>query len=365
MKHLLCIFVLTLAVFFCGCQYDSSELFVSRYQEPVTDALKRGEKIRTQKENQLYLRETKELFKEMKADFNKDMQSSALQLYARLAYRVESYLEAARVYETLANRADSGKADTLRIRAASAYVFGNRPFEAQPLLLSSLDHPGLEVDKDYLSKLVGEELYREQGRDAAVSFLTQAREKLSGQTIRIDSRLRSFRLVGEPAPDLDKVSTWINGKTLSNSGKNSPAVIEFWAPWCGTCQDALPKVKALYKDYKATGVRVVALTRLYGSYRDDQIQVGAVPPSRERQHIREFADRHDIEYTVGITDSKELYQAYGVSSIPTFYLIDGNGIVDDVWFGSRDEIFRQIRLRLNDMLERNIGSLSSTGSSRS
>jgi thiol-disulfide isomerase/thioredoxin/Spy/CpxP family protein refolding chaperone len=352
MKRMFIFSLLVLTASFLACQSDSSESFVSRYQEPVTDALKRGDKIRTQEENQLYLRQTRELFQQMKTDFNADLNSDALQLYARLAYRVESYLEAGRVYKELANRADSGKADTLRIRAASSYVFGGRPIEAKPLLTSSLDYPGLEVDKDYLSKLVGEALYRKRGRDAAVRFLSRAREKLSGQTIRIDSRLRSFELVGEPAPGLNTVDTWINsGPVTLNPRNGNPVVLEFWAPWCGTCQAALPKVKALHEDYAASGVRIMALTRLYGSYRDDQIQVGSVPPSRERQHIKEFVDRHDIDYTVGIAESKQPYQSYGVSSIPTFYLIDGNGRVADVWFGSKDDIFRQIRLRLNDMLQ--------------
>lgn len=65
--------------------------------------------------------------------------------------------------------------------------------------------------------------------------------------------------VGDPAPGL-KVTRWLQGEAVTKFEPGRVYVVEFWAPWCGSCTAFMPLLTELQARYKDRGVTVVGVT---------------------------------------------------------------------------------------------------------
>ena len=110
--------------------------------------------------------------------------------------------------------------------------------------------------------------------------------------------------VGSAAPPV-KVDLLKGPKQLAD-GK--PRLLFFWATWCAICKSALPEVMAFSQ---ARDMEVVAIT-------DED-------PDTVRGFLKSFGQPFP---TVVATDRHRLtFQSYGVSGLPTFVLVDRDGVV--------------------------------------
>lgn len=93
------------------------------------------------------------------------------------------------------------------------------------------------------------------------------------------------------------------------------AVIEFWATWCGPCRLAAPALSSWQARYGPQGLDVVGITT-------DEPQLAA---DHARRTALGFASGADVD---GATT-----KAYGVTSLPTLFVVDRGGVVRDVLIG--------------------------------
>jgi thiol-disulfide isomerase/thioredoxin len=89
-----------------------------------------------------------------------------------------------------------------------------------------------------------------------------------------------------------------------------PAVVVFWATWCGYCRAFMPYLKGIQSDYAAHGVKIVAINANEDGVDDPRGYVrglGFVP--------------------IAVADGDAIATAYGIQYIPGLLIVDGDGIV--------------------------------------
>lgn len=124
-----------------------------------------------------------------------------------------------------------------------------------------------------------------------------------------------------PAPLSDLVLVDQNGveHTLSDY-KGKTIFLNFWATWCGPCQQEIPDIEALYNDR--------------GSNQGDLVVLGVANPKTDDHprnsdvtvdEVKTFINERGITYPVLMDTTGELFSAYGVMSFPTTFMIDKDG----------------------------------------
>jgi thiol-disulfide isomerase/thioredoxin len=96
--------------------------------------------------------------------------------------------------------------------------------------------------------------------------------------------------------------------TLAQSGH--PAVVDFWASWCGPCRKQQPELNALAKCFAPRGVIFIGV-----DIRDDRANAVA--------YVREFA----VPYPSVDDPSSDLAGQFDVAAPPTTIVADAKGLV--------------------------------------
>jgi peroxiredoxin len=104
-------------------------------------------------------------------------------------------------------------------------------------------------------------------------------------------------------PDLD-------GKIWNSSQfASKPLIVDFWATWCNTCKETVPKLAELQEKFKNKGLTVIGISVDKGS----------------AEKIRKAAKKLGINYLVLIDKENSLAASFGFSGIPSLYIFDKRG----------------------------------------
>ncbi len=132
------------------------------------------------------------------------------------------------------------------------------------------------------------------------------------------------RLEGKPAPAIE-IKEYLGPKPSSLAAlKGKPALLFFWAHWCGDCKSEVSVLSKIQQEY-AGRVAIIGPTQRYGYVAEGQ----EAPPDVELKYIDEVRQKYYAARIPGFQTpvSEETFKNYGASTTPTMVLLDANGIV--------------------------------------
>jgi thiol-disulfide isomerase/thioredoxin len=102
--------------------------------------------------------------------------------------------------------------------------------------------------------------------------------------------------------------------------RGRPVLINIWATWCAPCREEMPSMNALYKDYSAKGLAMVAIAT-------DTEGKAVVAP---------FMQVYGLTFPVLLDPQNMVGAQLQLPGLPTSYLLDKWGRVIDLVVGAYD-----------------------------
>ncbi len=126
---------------------------------------------------------------------------------------------------------------------------------------------------------------------------------------------------GDAFPDLTTFK--LEGK-LPESLKGKVVLVDFWASWCEPCKASFPAMEELQKKYADKGFVIIAIN-----------------VDEERKEMEEFLKKNKATFTLVRDAAQKLVDKAGVATMPTSFLIDGEGKVRFVHAGYQGDVTKK------------------------
>jgi peroxiredoxin len=116
-------------------------------------------------------------------------------------------------------------------------------------------------------------------------------------------------------PALDFVLPELSGRDVSLGAMRGKVVLlNFWAPWCSSCRSEMPSLERLYRDLR--------------SYPDFALLTVSID-QRGKAPVANFMATSGYDFPVLLDTSDAISAAYGVSGIPSTFVIGRHGRI--IW----------------------------------
>lgn len=86
--------------------------------------------------------------------------------------------------------------------------------------------------------------------------------------------------------------------------------LDFWASWCTTCVLSFPFLNRLNRTYEAQGLSVVGIGM-----------------DEKAEDARRFLGLHPATFNIALGDNAPCARGFGVSAMPSSFVLDRNGVV--------------------------------------
>jgi len=132
--------------------------------------------------------------------------------------------------------------------------------------------------------------------------------------------------VGRLAPDFTLSDLEGNSVTLSDF-RGKVVFINFWTTRCPSCRAMMPVIEAIYQEYKGEDVVVISVNLF-----------------EAENVVRQYVQRGDYSWTFVIDTTGEVANNYSITTIPTSFFVDKEGIIRAVNVGAMTKRAMESRL---------------------
>ncbi len=109
------------------------------------------------------------------------------------------------------------------------------------------------------------------------------------------------------------------GNIASAAFKGKPLYVNFFASWCGPCNEEAPDIVRLYREYHKRGLAIVGVDEL-----------------EEKAKAVGFARKYGWPFAVALDADGELGQTYGAIGLPVHIFIDKRGKISTYRLGEME-----------------------------
>jgi len=131
---------------------------------------------------------------------------------------------------------------------------------------------------------------------------------------------------GGPVPDFQLKA--LDGSSVDLAAqRGNVVVINYFASWCGPCQQEAADLEQTWRDYQGQGVQFYGI-----AYKD------------AASKAQDFLDRFEVTYPSAIDPGNRTARSYGVTGVPETFVVDGQGNLVHHFLGAitRAELSREI-----------------------
>ncbi|WP_461611314.1 TlpA disulfide reductase family protein [Cytobacillus kochii] len=130
--------------------------------------------------------------------------------------------------------------------------------------------------------------------------------------------------IGQKAPEIQLET--LDGESFQLSDyEGKKILLNFWASWCGPCEEEMPYMEKVYKEYKDDGFEVIA--------------VNMTKTERNETNAANFVKANELSFIIPMDPEGVVLDNYEVIAYPTSYFIDSDGIIRNKVLGALNEDF--------------------------
>jgi peroxiredoxin len=108
--------------------------------------------------------------------------------------------------------------------------------------------------------------------------------------------------------------------TLDDMG-GKVVLIDFWATWCGPCNEELPNVKRMAKHFA-----------------NEPFELISVSWDNDASKWKEFIAKNEMTWNQYRDSDHALSRAFGINAIPHYFTIDSDGVLRAEVLGSGNDV---------------------------
>ena len=124
---------------------------------------------------------------------------------------------------------------------------------------------------------------------------------------------------GSQAPSIEVTALSTGAPITLESLRGEVVLLNFWATWCKPCEDEMPAMERLYRQLRAEGFELLAVSV------DDDTAL-----------VEQFRERLDISFPIAMDSGQKAARLYQTTGFPESILIDRKGRVVERYIGPRD-----------------------------
>jgi thiol-disulfide isomerase/thioredoxin len=139
--------------------------------------------------------------------------------------------------------------------------------------------------------------------------------------------------IGQPAPPFTLPSLLQDQPVSLTQFSGKVIYLDFWASWCAPCRTSFPLLNKLHQKLKGQGFEVVAVNL-----------------DEDKASAEKFLKDFPVSFAI-LRDSKgEWADKYVVESMPTSFIIDKQGVIQNIHHGFTSDDINELEQKIISLL---------------